>query len=94
MPLALAQLPALTTLLLMQQAIRDSIEIQSNARKAGREAQSGPRGELQAIRKERKAKIEEKKAIREQLNTMKRVDLVRSTRTPNFAFFRPLFRHI
>jgi hypothetical protein len=39
--------------------------------------QTGPRGKLQKIRAERNAKIEEKKAIREQMGSMKRVDLVR-----------------
>jgi len=46
------------------QSIRDTIERQSNARKSSREGQGGIRGELSACKKERQAKIEEKKAIR------------------------------
>ena len=39
--------------------------------------QSGPRGELQRVRKERQAKIDQKKGLREQMSSMKRIDLVR-----------------
>jgi len=56
-------------------AIREKIEVLSAKRKAGQAKATGPRGKLQKIRAERNAKIEEKKAIREQMGSMKRVDL-------------------
>ena len=39
-------------------------------------AQSGPRGELQKVNQLRQEKIKEKKALRDQIGSMKRIDMV------------------
>jgi hypothetical protein len=38
--------------------------------------QSGPRGELQKVNQVRQEKIKEKKALRDQMGAMKRIDMV------------------
>lgn len=57
------------------QTIKDTIDIAKGKRDASKAAQSGPRGELQKVNQLRQEKIKEKKALRDQMGSMKRVDV-------------------
>jgi hypothetical protein len=51
-------------------------------------AQSGPRGELQAVNKKRQEKIGEKKKLREQMSQMKRIEMVSRPRLFSLGLVR------
>jgi len=57
------------------QTIKDTIDIAKGKRDASKQQQSGPRGELQKVNQVRQEKIKEKKALRDQMGAMKRIDM-------------------